>query len=59
MGVRRCYVGDVRGVVSWQRKMGLLVSNVLLCASTEDRIEGWIEREENRCVRRKIPNQAV
>ena len=57
--VRRCDVDDVRGVVSCQRKMGLRVSNVLLCASKEDGIEEWIEREENRCVRRKIPNLAV
>ena len=27
--------------------------------STEDGIEGWIEREENICVRRKIPNLTV
>ena len=59
MGVGRCDVGDVSGAVSCQRKMGLRVINVLLCASTEDGIEGCIEREENICVRRKIPNLAM
>ena len=64
MGVRRCYVGGVRSVVSCQRKMGLRVSDVLLCTSTEDEIEGciciYIYRErENRSVRKKIPNLAV
>ena len=38
-----CIVG---GAVSCKRKMGLRVSNDVLCASKEDGIEGWIEKEE-------------
>ena len=38
-------VGDVRGTVSCQRKMGLRVGNVL-CVSTEDEREGGRERRE-------------
>ena len=52
-------MSNVGGAVSCQRKMGLRVSNDVVCVSKEDGMERWIERGENRCVSRKIPNQAV
>ena len=32
---------------------------MLFCASKGDKIEGWKEREERRCVRRKFLNLVV
>ena len=50
----------VKGVRCHARgKRGLRVSNDFLCPSKEVGMEGWIERGENTCMRRKIPNIAV